>query len=336
MTPPPRTSILLPIHQAGETIAPCLRSVARQIDTDWECVIVDDGSTDAGPSIAQAFAARDARFKLESTPHLGLVPALISGLARCRGQFVARMDGDDVMHRARLREQVEWLAGDDSLAAVGCHVRVMPRRNLSDGMRAYETWLNSIDASSRVREEAFVECPVAHPTLVIRRQILEKFSYRDRGWPEDYDLLLRLLASGESVAVVPRRLLGWRDTHDRLSRVSPRYAIDRFTACKAEFLSQRFLAGSSRYTLWGYGATGRALQRALVEHGKRPTSILELHPGRIGNTIAGARVIHPDLWLERPEGPLVVSVAGSGPRRQIRAALRTAGLRETIDYICAA
>ena len=90
------------------------------------------------------------------------------------------------------------------------------------------------------------------------------------------------------------------------------------------------------YTLWGYGATGRSLQHALRERGKRPATILELHPGRIGNSIAGAPVLHPDDWLRSPRHRLVVSVAGTTARAEIRTVLSRAGLRDGTDYVCAA
>ena len=215
-------------------------------------------------------------------------------------------------------------------------MRIFPRAGLSQGMRDYESWLNAIDSPGRVRAEAFVECPVAHPTLAIRRAALATLGYRDPGWPEDYDLLLRLLATGAEVGMVPRRLLAWRDGPGRLSRRDPRYATERFTACKAAHLAADLLAAADRYVLWGYGGTGRALHRALLVHGKRPSHIVELHPGRLGNTIHGSPVVPPEALRELPRGPLVASVAGAGPRAKIRAALAELGYRESRDFVCAA
>ena len=97
-----------------------------------------------------------------------VVAALNAGVAACRAPLVARMDADDLMHRERLAAQAAAFAEDPELAAVGCHVRLFPRRELGPGMRAYERWLASVDSPRRVREEAFVECPLAHPTLVAR------------------------------------------------------------------------------------------------------------------------------------------------------------------------
>ena len=219
---------------------------------------------------------------------------------------------------------------------MGCHVRLFPRASLRDGRRAYESWINGIDSPQRVRAEAFVECPIAHPSLMIQRDRLVALRYRDCGWPEDYDLMLRLLQAGDEVGMVPKRLLCWRDGPTRLSRCDGRYDLERFTACKAAFLAAQFLAGDDRYVLWGYGETGRALHRALLPHRKRPAHIVEVHPGRIGNAIHGAPVIAPDELRQLPPRPVVASVAGPQARQEIRTALAAMGFHELRDFVCAA
>ena len=332
----PLVSVLLPVWNAAATLPACLRSLQRQCETRWECILVDDGSSDDSLACARRFAAREPRLVVLSTPHRGLVAALQTGLAHCRGRFVARMDADDLMHRERLALQSQMLLAHPELAAVGCHVRLFPRRQLRRGLRAYEHWLNSIDSPQRLRQEAFVECPLAHPTLLLRRETVLAFGYRDCGWPEDYDLLLRLLTHGLAVGVVPRRLLLWRDAPQRLWRTSPTYALSRFTACKAAFLASSFLAGSDAYILWGFGETGKALCRALRPHGKTPAYIVELHPRRLGKTIHGAPVIPPAALPQVPRLPLVVSVAGAAARAEIRQALGQMGFVETRDFVCAA
>jgi glycosyltransferase involved in cell wall biosynthesis len=334
--PSPFISILLPARNAATTLDACLRSVARQSEGDWECVVVDDASADATAAIAARFGVADARFRLVPGPGRGLVPALDAGLAACRGRLVARMDADDLMHRDRLRAQVAALVAEPGLAAVGCHVRIFPRAPLRDGLRAYERWLNGIDSPRRVREEAFVECPVVHPTLVVRRDVLARLGYRDVGWAEDYDLVLRMLAAGHEVGVVPRRLLSWRDRPDRLTRTDGRYALDRLTACRAAFLATGFLAGVAEYVLWGYGDTGRALRTALLAHGKRPSHVVEVHQGRLGNLIHGAPVVPPEALGGLAPCRVVASVAGQEPRRQIREYLGALGFIELRDFVCAA
>lgn len=332
----PRVSVLLPVHNAAATLPAALSSLSRQTLTDWECVAVDDGSTDDSARLLRDAAVREPRLVVLRQAHAGIVSALNAGLARCRGEYVARFDADDLMHRERLQLQAEALGAAPSWAGLGCHVRLFPRRGLRDGRRHYEAWLNGIRCAEDVSREAFVECPLAHPSLLLRRSVLLTFGYRDRGWPEDYDLVLRLLGAGEVLGVVPRRLLAWRDGPGRLSRTGAAYALSRFVACKAAFLAESWLAGREHYVLWGYGDTGRTLAKALLEHGRRPSVIVEVHPGRIGQRIAGARVIPPEGLASLPLRPIIVSVAGSRPRAEVRQALARLGCVEGFDYVCAA
>jgi len=333
---PPKISIILPALNAASTLTACLGSVIRQSLAEWECLLLDDGSSDSTPAIANRFAAADRRFRVLSAPHRGLVSVLNDGIERCRGDYIARMDADDLMHRRRLEQQCALLDAEPGLAAAGCHVRMFPRVNLLEGTRSYESWLNGIDSPRRIREDAFVECPVAHPTLMIRRPVLNEFRYRERGWPEDYDLVLRLLESDKAIGILPRRRLCWRHGPDRLSRTDNRYSIESFTACKAAFLAGGFLSDTEHYILWGHGGTGRALRKALAQHGKHPTHIIELHPGRLGNKIANAHVIPPEQLPSIPLLPIIVSVAGTQPRQQIRTALTQMGFTELTHYICTA
>jgi glycosyltransferase involved in cell wall biosynthesis len=302
-------------------------------------VAVDDGSSDASAACLARAAAHDPRFRVLSQPPRGIVAALAHGLASCRGEYVARMDADDLMRSNRLQRQALALDADPSLAGVGCHVRLFPRARQLSGRRESERWLNSLMGARDVARDAFVECPIAHPSLMLRRAPFQHYGYRDQGWPEDYDLVLRLLADGQRLGVVPERLLCWRDGEGRLSRTSDTYRIERFTACKAHFLAQGLLRSSDAYVLWGYGDTGRALARALAAHGKRPSAILEVHPRRLGQRILGVPVLGPAelprLMRER-RLPIVASVARLGPRREVRAALAGFGFVELEDYVCAA
>lgn len=336
MSATPAVSILMPFYQAGVTLNACLHSIARQTRSDWECVLIDDGSTDNGVRVARVTAECDPRVRLFTRPHAGLVAALNFGLEQCRAPWVARMDADDLMHRRRLELQLAAVEREPGLAGVGAHVRFFPRRGMTDGLRDYERWLNAVDSPAAVRREAYIESPLAHPTLLLRRELFKQARYEDRGWPEDYDLVLRLLGAGHELGVVRKRLHAWRDAPTRLTRTHAAYRQESLTACRAHHLAQQFLRTHDRYLLWGHGETGSALRRALLRHGKRPSHVIELHPRRLGNSIDGAPVVHPEALRELPRLPLIASVAGAGPRAEIRAFLAARELVEGRDFVCAA
>ena len=291
-----------------------------------------------GKSIRLDFkrGGEDAAESVVGRPHTGIVGALNAGIECCSGRFVARMDADDRMSPERLQLQAQALQAEPELCAVGTHVRLFPRAGLGRGLRAYEAWLNSLTCPEQVEQDAFVECPIAHPTLMIRRAALARLGYRDRGWPEDYDLLLRLLAQRERLGIVPRVLLQWRNHPKRATRTRPEYAQARFVECKAAFLANGILHGRKAYVLWGYGGTGRALCRALTFHNKHPILIIDLHPRRIGQRIGGAQVVPPSDLAQRVDHPIVASVAGLEARCQIRHALTGWGYQEGVDFVVAA
>lgn len=335
MPVPPAISILLPARDAADFLDPCLRSIARQTEPDWECIVIDDGSVDDTPGIVARFARADRRFRWIRNPGSGIVAALEAGVVECRGELVVRMDADDLMARHRLERQRAVLDGDPRVAACGTHVRMFPRAAVRTGSRAYEAWLSSISSAEDVRREAYVECPIAHPTLATRRALLRSDGYRAVPWPEDYDLILRWLGQDRRLVVVPERLLAWRQHGGRTSRCDPRYGLDRFVECKAQYLCASFLASHDRFVLWGYGATGRALRRALARRGRTIASVVEVHPRRIGQRIDGVPVVAPES-LGPPSLPLIASVAGLEARALIRRFLTARGYREGTAFVCAA
>lgn len=332
----PRVSVLLPAFNAATTIGAALRSVQRQRETKWECIVVDDGSTDGTLEIAARIARRDPRIRVFPLSHDGLVRALNTGLQHCTAAAIARMDADDCMHPDRLAQQLERLASERDLSGVGCGVRIFPRRTLSPNRTAYESWLNAIHAPGDVLRELYIECPLAHPTLTLRTDVFKAYQYRDQGWPEDYDLIFRLCAGGHRLASVSRPLLAWRDHPARLSRTSPAYAPEEFMRLRAHFLCENFLANHGSYVLWGYGPTARRLRKALGERGMWPRTIVDVHPRRIGQTIHGAMVIAPGQLSRNRHAPLIAAVSGLGPRTEIRTMLYRAGWDEGSDFVCAA
>ena len=115
----PRISVLMPVYQAERYLEEAVESILAQSFDDFELLALDDGSTDASPRILEALAGRDDRIRVRRTEHAGLVSQLNQGLAEARGEFIARMDADDVSHPARFERQLAYLDAHPDCVAVG-------------------------------------------------------------------------------------------------------------------------------------------------------------------------------------------------------------------------
>ena len=323
----PLVSVVLPVRDGEATLDAALASLRAQTFPRFEVVVVDDGSGDATPGIARACEQRDERFRLVRTPPGGIVAALGRGLAEARGEFVARMDADDVSHPERLAAQLGLLERQPGLAGCGTGVRYVPETSVTPRAAEYAAWLNSMTSWDTVAANLFVECPLAHPAFMFRaRALADVGGYRDRGWPEDYDLLLRLCRAGHRFVSVPRVLLDWGNGPGRLSRTHSAYSHDAFRACKVHHLRRSLLAGRERVVVWGAGPTGKSLAVEFQRQGVQVKAFIEVDGRKIGQVIHGAPVCEAGAVREF-EGVLHVgAVARVAGREAVRKAAVGSGV----------
>ena len=202
---PPRVSFLLAVHNVEAFLPATLQGIFAQTFTDFELVAVDDASTDDTARILQC--AADARLRtVRNDVNVGQVPSLVRGAALCRGELIARIDGDDVCEPHRLEAQVKLL--DENPGLAGC-----------------ATWTTEVDEHDNVigavepcgdvdyvRWHMGHTLRLYHPTMTIRRAALEAAGGYDAAYPatEDYELWTRLVAGGQKLGVVEQRLVRYR------------------------------------------------------------------------------------------------------------------------------
>ncbi|APR85561.1 Glycosyl transferase, group 2 family protein [Minicystis rosea] len=331
----PRVSVLLPYRDAAETVAEALGSVLDERGIDFEVIAIDDGSRDAGPAIVDRLAAREPRVVPLATGGLGIAGALAHGTSIARGELVARMDADDISLPGRLAAQAALLDADPDLGAAGTLVDAFPADAVGEGMRRYVAWLNSLITPADHDRDLFVESPLCHPSVIMRRDALDRAGgYLDVPWAEDYDLWLRIHAAGFRLAKVPEVLLRWRQHARRATLVDPRYALHRFDALKARHLAPRLRTKARPIAVWGAGKTGKHLARALEAEGVQPALFVDIDPRKIGSVARGVPIVAPS---ELPHGTytIVVAVGARGARDIVRGRLDKAGFVEGEDYVCA-
>ncbi len=232
-------STILPFHNAATTLDAAIASMAAQTYTDRELLLIDNASTDDGTTIAQRWTARDPRIRLSHEPRLGIAHALNTGLARAKGRYIARMDADDLCHPERLEKQVAYLAAHQDIGVVGTRTAFASTVEESRGMQAFVQWQNELITPHAHFVKRFVDAPLAHPTVMFRRELVERHGGYDTGpLPEDHELWLRWMDAGVHFAKLPEELLTWNDHAGRLSRTHTNYSVDAFFSTKVKWLAK--------------------------------------------------------------------------------------------------
>ena len=336
----PEVSFLLPVRNAERTIARAVASCLGQSLTDLDVVVVDDGSTDATPSILAGLAARDARLRIVTTPARGLVHALNTGIEVCTAPLIARMDADDESHPDRAQRQRDMLKMQPELGVVGSRVVFGGDPEAGAGYARHVAFINRLLSHEDMALARFRESPLAHPSVMFRRDLVAQHGgYREGDFPEDYELWLRWFEAGVRFGKVDAPLLVWNDPPDRLSRGGGRYDVDRFVDVRSEYLA-RWLARNNPFhpLIIAIGA-GRITRRridVLRRHGIEIAAYADIDRAKVGRILDGAPVIHHDDIPAAGEAFVVPFVGKVGAADYIRELLEARGYVRARDFIEAA
>ncbi len=185
----PLVSVLMPVHNGELFLSDAIEGILNQSYSDFELILIDDGSTDNTSEILHQFVQKDKRIKVfRHGSNLGLTKSLNSGLAKCRGEFVARHDADDLSEPQRFTSQIAFLRDHTEYGVVGTAVsRIDNQGNIVDqpivikGARRILALIKGVN-------------PFTHGAMMMRRSVLETVDgYRGCFYySQDYDLWLRL------------------------------------------------------------------------------------------------------------------------------------------------
>ena len=197
----------MPVRNALRFLRPAMESILEQSFESFELIVVDDGSTDGTAGALRGY--RDPRVRLlrNEGPH-GVVQALTVGMAAARGEYVARMDGDDVSHRERLATQVAFLDRERAVALVGTCANAIDEGGVVGGVMRVPT------SSAEIHRLLPKRNTFIHPSVLFRRRaVLELGGYQavrpEASMAQDYHLWLRL-EERYPLANLPEVLLDYR------------------------------------------------------------------------------------------------------------------------------
>ncbi len=214
----PRVSVLMANYNGERFLKAAIESILSQSFTNFEMIVVDDGSTDKSVELLDACAKKDKRIRVFRFPkNRGFTRALNHGLGFCRGEYIARMDSDDLCHRDRLQKQVSYLDKHAEIHVLGCRYRAIDEEDLflsAASARRIRKPLVLTRGRRRVAKGALlVHYPVLHPTIVCRRStLLSVGGYREFLLiAEDDDLYARVVGMhGNVIDNLPAKLYYYR------------------------------------------------------------------------------------------------------------------------------
>lgn len=202
-----RVSVILPVFNADQYLSIAIESVLDQSYSNFELLLHDDGSTDSSLRILQRYAKLDSRIHVTSAPNCGIVATLNFLTQRAKGEYLARMDADDICFPDRLEKQVRFLDDYPHIGVVGTYVRCIDKDN-----RLICDFKGPLQHEQIDKAHLTNGAPrLWHPSIMMRSQELKKVAGYSTAFPyvEDYDLWLRM-AEKTRLATLPEVLIYYR------------------------------------------------------------------------------------------------------------------------------
>lgn len=331
-------SIVLPVFNAQYTVQAAIQSCLDQSYTEIEIIVVDDGSTD-GTADALANHKADSRVVLHTIAHAGVAEAFNFGLQKAKGNYIARMDADDVMHPERLAKQVQFLEAHPEIGVVSCLVQYGGDRGTQEGYARHVDWINTLVTPTEIAMNRFVDSPVCNPSVLFRTELMTQHGGARHGdFPEDYEMWLRWMDAGVQFAKVPEVLFTWNDLPSRITRNDERYSGEAFERAKTQYLLNFIEAnndGQRPLFICGSGRVTRKKSELLQHSNMVIGGFLEIDASKAGRAYNGIPVVRFEDRPDSKRAYIINYVSVRGAREELRKIFTAEGRTEGKDFVMA-
>lgn len=312
----------------GDTI----KSIQRQTFQNWECIIVDDHSTDESYAIVEKMVQTDGRFRLLKNNEQGIITALRLAYSNSKGAYIHRMDSDDLMVENKIENLLSVLQKNGPSYVVTSKVQYFSEQGVSDGYLKYEKWLNQLIDRENHWSEIYKECVIASPAWLISREDLEACeAFAPNRYPEDYDLVFRFYKNRLKVCSSKEVLHLWRDHPNRTSRNDEKYASVSFFDLKLHYFLKLDKDDSRPLVIWGAGTKGKQMAK-LLQKRKVEFHWVSNNANKTGKEIYSETLKYYEhiATFNRPQ--IIVTVAQRKAKAEIIDFLTSLNLKEGKDY----
>jgi len=329
----PLVSILIPFKNTEDFIVDCLESIIKQTYTHWELLIVDDNSTDSSFSMVETIAQKDNRIKLFKNSGNGIIDALQLAFKQSTGEFITRMDSDDMMNHNKLEILSNNLLNNGQGHVALGMVNYFSAEGIKAGYKNYEIWLNGLTQNGANYSEIYKECVIPSPCWMIHREdLIACNAFNPNIYPEDYDLAFRFYKHHFKCIPCDVVLHDWRDYSHRTSRTNEHYAENHFIPLKLDYFLELDFNPKKTLVVWGAGKKGKFIAKSLIEK-NMPFEWVCDNPKKIGKDIYG-KILRPFNYLEAiPNTQSIITVANKKDQKEIRYYLDNLNMKSIEDYV---
>jgi glycosyltransferase involved in cell wall biosynthesis len=262
----PKVSILMPAYNAESYVETCIYSIIEQDFLDWELLVIDDFSTDRTFEILERFEKQDCRIHLFRNKTKGIIPAIALAFSKANGQYLTRMDADDIMLPSKLTTLYKIVQQSTKTIATG-YVQYFSESIVSEGYLRYQNWLSDVVNDNTFNENIYRECIIASPNWMVHRSCFDnEIDLAELNYPEDYDLVFKWYQKGFKFSGTPILTHLWREHPERTSRNSEIYQQESFFRLKTNYFIQLELKSNEKIQLVGTGKKGKLVATILREN----------------------------------------------------------------------
>lgn len=337
-------SVLLPVARVDTFVVPAIRSVLNQYDVEVEVIAIGpDAQSDPDRLVEQHIHhhfAGDSRLRFQSRTAPGIVNALNLARQHANGDYIARMDADDVSEPMRFREQLALANTHETPHLISSQVSIFSEcGEVLTGNRQYEGWLNQHTDAQSIRDACFIESPLPHPTWLAHRSVWDNIGdYQAGDFPEDYDMIVRAWLLNIPMAKPKRTLLKWREHKNRLTRTDSRYRREAFTQVKARAVvdprSKLGLDTGRNVWIAGTGRNARNWHDALDALQTKIAGFVDLDGPNAKLQKRDKPVIrYSDLVKKRGDDLLITAITAPAARNELKRWCDEHGLKTGVDVI---
>lgn len=328
----PLISILTPFKNTESYLAECLDSILKQTYKNWELLIIDDGSTDNSYNIVAKYAQLDNRIKLFKNTGNGIIEALRLAFKNSKGNYITRMDSDDVMHKQKLDVMLTSLQTHGKKHVAVGQVKYFSKEGISNGYKRYEQWLNTLTATASNYSEIYKECSIPSPCWMLHKEdVIACDAFNPNRYPEDYDLTFRFYKHGFKCIPCNKVLHYWRDYSTRTSRTHEHYAQNYFLHIKYHYFMALDYDALRPLTVWGAGFKGKTIAKLLAENNIEFTWLCD-NPKKIGKHIYNQELKHFDVLKHIKNPQSIITVANEKEQKLILKYLEGLNRKPMVDY----